>query len=108
MNQPELSGPELKVFNWLTRHRIPFIPQQNVFGGVTEAGGAKVDYLLTESSIIIRVQSYWHDNPQSKARDLLQRVSMEAVGYTVVDVHERQIEINLNRVMRAAVEGRQL
>ena len=108
MNHPELSAVEVLVLNWLVKREIPFIPQQNLFGGTTERGGAKVDFLLTELNIIIRVQSYWHTLPEARARDEMQKIHLINAGYIVVDVQEEDIRENIGRVMSAAVRGEEL
>lgn len=105
---PELSSPEFLVFEWLTRRKIPFMAQQNMLGGVSEAGGAKIDFWLTELNIIIRVQSYFHTLKEAVARDILQKIELLNLGYTVVDVWEEAIIENIDRVMTMAVKGQEV
>ena len=105
MEQEELSPGEVIVFNWLTRHKIPFVTQVNMFGGVTQTGGAKVDFILWEHNIVIRVQSYWHTLAEAVARDLIQKVALMNEGYIVVDVWEEDLQENTDEVMRKAMRG---
>lgn len=108
VSKPAISEVELLVLNWLVKRQIHFIPQVNMFGGTTEAGGAKVDFILTESNIIIRVMSYYHTLEPSRTRDILQKEALMNEGYTVVDVWEKDIRENIGRVMSMALQGEEL
>jgi very-short-patch-repair endonuclease len=103
-----LSTPELLIADWLTRHQILFVTQQNMYGGVTETGGAKIDFLLPFSNIILRVQSYWHTLPEARARDEMQKAAMTNDGYIVVDIWEKRLIVNPDQVMRLALQGQEL
>ena len=105
---PELSSPEFLVYEWLTKRKILFMAQQNMMGGVTQTGGAKIDFWLTELNIIIRVQSYFHTLEEAVARDILQKIELLNRGFTVVDVWEADIVENINRVMTMAVKGQEV
>ncbi len=100
-----MTSPEQLVFNWLTQRKIPFRTQVGFLGGVTEAGGAKVDFVLDELNIIIRVQSYWHTVGPALARDELQRIALINEGWIVVDVLEEDLNENLNETMARALRG---
>jgi len=101
----ELSNPETIVAGWLRKNKIPFSMQQNFFGGVSQAGGARIDFVLTDRMICLRVQSYWHANPEARARDMVQTISLINAGYRVVDVHEEDLMENVDNVMKMAVQG---
>ena len=103
-----MSSPEEMVFKWLTKRAIFFQPQVGFMGGVSEAGGAKVDFVLTDLNIIIRVQSYWHTLPEARARDVMQRIALINQGYIVVDVWEEDLRKNLENVMSRALKGEEL
>ncbi len=100
-----MTSPEQLVFNWLTQRKIPFRTQVGFLGGVTEAGGARVDFVLDELNIIIRVQSYWHSVGAARARDELQRIALVNEGWIVVDVQEEDLNENLNETMSKALKG---
>jgi len=102
------SAPEILVAEWLVRHKITFIPQQNMFGGTSEAGGARVDFWLTDFNIILRIQSYWHTLPGEAAKDTMQRISLINEGFTVVDIWESKIKVSIDVVMEAALRGVEL
>jgi very-short-patch-repair endonuclease len=102
------STPEILVAEWLYRHKIPFNAQENMLGGATESGGARIDFYITESNIIIRVQSYWHTIPGAMAKDVMQKIALINEGYLVVDVWENRLTENPDLVMRAALQGREL
>jgi len=96
------------VAEWLVKHDILFTFQEKLYGGTTIAGGAIVDFVLPDRNIIIRIQSYWHETPEAIARDTLQKIRLEADGYTVIDIWEDEILDNIDYVMSEAVEGREI
>jgi len=102
----QLTAPEITVLNWLTQHKIAFIPQEKMFGGRDVPGGAIADYYLPDSNIVIRVQSYWHTLPDAKTKDDIQRIMLENQGFIVVDVWEDDLKVNADQIMRMAVQGR--
>lgn len=108
MIQEIMTEPEQLVYSWLTQRKIPFQTQVNMFGGVTEAGGAKIDFVLQEENIIIRVMSYWHSVGPALARDRLQKIALINDGWTVVDVQEEDLKENLNLVMNKALRGEEI
>lgn len=101
----ELTAPELIVYNYLTRNKIPFIFQERLLGELNEKGSAKVDFHLIDRNIVIRVQSYWHTLEEARARDQLQKEELTSRGYIVVDVWEDKLKENPSRVMEKAVQG---
>ncbi len=102
---PSLSEPEVMVANWLYEHGILFDMQVNMFGGVSETGGAKVDFILILLNIALRVQSYWHTLAEVVARDKIQKIKLTTEGYVVVDVYEDDLRENLDNTMSKAVKG---
>ena len=102
------STPEILVAEWLILHKIPFNAQESMLGGTTETGGARIDFYITESNIIIRIQSYWHTLPNAMAKDVMQKIALINEGYIVVDVWERRLTENPDLVMKAALQGREL
>ncbi len=102
-----LNETEKKVWSWLDKKKIPFMPQEKFFGGVTELGGAVVDFVLTERYIVIRVMgTHWHTGIEPEARDLIGREKLTEAGYQVVDVWDtdldtpEQVEYTLNKAIR--------
>jgi len=93
-----LSSWERKVYYALRRRGISFQMQVNYAGGVGILGGMRVDFVLQDRPVIIRVQGPWHLFPAAQARDELQRQYLQALGYTVVDLYEEDIA-NLDRAL---------
>jgi len=89
---PEGTAPERLLFGWLARHDVWFSYQVKELGGRLP-GGAIIDFVIWEKTpyLVIRVMSYWHDNPESQSRDMLQRLALEELGYWVEDVRESEI-----------------
>jgi very-short-patch-repair endonuclease len=102
------SAPEILVAEWLVRHKITFIPQQNMFGGTSETGGARVDFYLPALNIILRIQSYWHTIEGAEAKDVMQKAHLINDGYQVVDIWESKIKVSIDVVMKAALRGVEL
>lgn len=102
---PEGTAPERLVFGWLKRHHFMFEYQTPLMGGRVP-GGAIVDFIIYDKSppIVIRVQSYWHEAAVVRWNDQIQRDGLEALGYVVEDVWEREI----NTVERVDSKMRQI
>ena len=101
-----LSDLEKKVYNWLSKYKIPFTTQQKMFG-IAEAGSATIDFILTERNIVLRVMgSYWHSGLEAQARDRFGKEQLINRGYIVVDLQEEDLtDENLENTMKAAIEG---
>lgn len=95
-----MSSYELKVFYFLKKRAISFTPQVNFAGGVSVLGGMRVDFLLPDYNLIIRVQGPWHTFAHAKARDELQRTYLLGRGLEILDLWEDDIE-NLDSVLAA-------
>jgi len=92
---------EVKVYQALTERGVAFVPQVSYWGGASILGGARVDFVLLDRPMVIRVQGPWHELPKAQARDELQRLSFLALGYTVVDLWEgdvRNLDEALDRI----------
>lgn len=102
-----LSELEKKVYNWLTKNKIPFTTQQPMFGIAGEVGSAVVDFILTERNIVLRVMgSYYHSGLEAKARDEFGKEQLVNKGYVVVDLHEENLtDDNIKNTMQKALEG---
>ncbi len=87
----------------LTRRREEWTPQVSFDSGREASGGMVVDFLLSVRRIALRVQGvYWHNamRPGVAARDDAQALRLRALGYTVSDV----TDLEVNADVRGAVE----
>lgn len=109
------SDLETKVYNWLIRHgyrlNIDFVFQSQLIGlrGVREIGDAIADFLLIEPKIVFRVQGeYWHSGTEESARDVIQKERLQGLGYTVIDLWEKDLTERFEYTMQQAIRGIQL
>lgn len=109
------SDLEIKVYEWLAKHGftpgVDFDFQTQLIGlrGVRELGDAIADFLLIKQSIIFRVQGeYWHTSVEERARDVIQRERLEGMGFTVIDLWERDLSDRFEYTMQQAIQGVQL
>ena len=105
-----LSDLEKKVYNWLTKRKIPFETERTMLAEARELGSAVVDFLLPDKNIILRIMgSYWHSTIESKARDLLSKERLTNQGYIVIDLWEPNLTTpeKLEKTMRLALEGQE-
>jgi hypothetical protein len=89
----QASLPERRVYGWLVRHKIDFEYQAELLGG-RRPGGAVVDFIvaLRQPPLVLRIMSYWHTSPASKAFDDVQAQEIEELGYQTEDVWEYELE----------------
>ena len=105
------SDLEKLVYAYLATHNIPFDFQSNVLGEGfgQQIGDAKVDFILPDNRIAIRVQGeYWHKQPATEAKDIIQRERLIAMGWKVVDIWTNDIKNNLEETMRKALIGEEM
>ncbi len=80
-----LTTPELAVYGALRKLGIDFEIQVNLLGGRQAKGGAVADFFIPDLSLIISViGEYFHSFREAKARDMIQRISLETTGRRVV------------------------
>jgi G:T-mismatch repair DNA endonuclease (very short patch repair protein) len=105
-----LSEPEKRVWDWLIYNEIPFLPQEKMWGGTLEVGGAIIDFILTQVSIAIRVMgTYWHRGLIPQARDLLGKEKLIEAGYQVVDIWEENLtDDEIDYTMEKAIKGEEI
>lgn len=105
-----LSILEKKVYNWLTKNKIPFTTQQPMFGIGGEVGSAIVDFILTGRNIVLRIMgSYYHSGLEAQARDEFGKEQLANQGYLVVDLHEENLtDDRIDRTMELAIEGQEV
>ena len=105
---PEGTAPERLLFGWLKRHNFMFEYQTPLMGGRVP-GGAVVDFIIYDKypPIIIRIMSYWHEAAAVQWNDQIQRNGLEALGYQVEDVWEREINTveRVDEKMRHIIYG---
>ncbi len=83
-----LSSWEYKVMRALQKRAIPFAMQISYEGGVGILGGMRVDFVLHEHGVMLRIQGPWHTMPNARSRDEMQRVYLSGRGFIVVDLWE--------------------
>jgi len=98
---------ERKVYDYLSQQGIPFIFQSQLIGGFgSDVGDATVDFMLVDRNVLLRVQgTYWHTGTELEAKDLLQKERLTALGYTVIDLWQEDLEYNFDDTMRKALIG---
>lgn len=107
------SDIEALVYLWLEgqgyREGIDFSFQSGIFGGRQEAGGQVADFILytgRASPLVIRVMGeYWHETPEQQGKDDAAKAILQAGGFEVVDVWEKNILESLNYTMEQALKG---
>jgi very-short-patch-repair endonuclease len=109
------SDLEIKVYDWLLRHgfrpNVDFVFQSQLIGlrGVRELGDAIADFFLIKQNLVWRVQGeYWHHTAEQNARDNMQKQRLEGMGYTVLDLWERDLTNRLDFTLNNAVKGIQI
>ena len=83
--------PEWAVFWALEQIGADFRYQSPFFGGRTVRGGAVVDFVIFSPvpRLLIRVQGIYyhlHQGGRRVAGDLIQKLALEAAGYSVIDI----------------------
>lgn len=91
------SLPERIFYKALTdRGFIPgvdFSFQPSMFGGRTQLGGLVADFMFSVPRVIVQVQSVWHTvTAAHERRDEDQRVILESLGWTVLEIWPPTIE----------------
>jgi len=105
-----LSSLEKKVYDWLTKNKIPFSTQEPMFGFSGELGSATIDFVLGERNIVLRVMGkYYHSSIESKARDEFGKEQLLNAGYQVVDLWEEDLaDDKITHTLRLALEGQEI
>jgi len=80
------------VYKALVIRKIQFDFQSSIQGGRLMLGGMVADFILLDSSVIIRVQSEkWHSGFVAEAKDASQQAILESLGYYVLDIWDWQV-----------------
>lgn len=113
--RPGYTLPEWRVYWYLSVRkgwRVPsdFVPQASILGPTGEGLVAKVDFLVVREvrPMVWRVQGeYWHYGlgTSKRAHDALQRRMLEGLGYSVIDLDERDIMRRLEYIVEEAIQG---
>ena len=99
--------PEVAVYWALTRLGEDFEFQSQTLGQRGEKGSALSDFLLRQYSLIISVIGfYWHNRPETKARDKLQRIVLSSMGLHVIYIDELDALKNPTYYVQQAILGR--
>lgn len=95
---------------WLTQHKIDFQYQAPFLGGRQSLGGQVADFVIPDRRLILGPQGeYWHyASTEKRARTLLGKMALQAQGWTVVFMMERDLKQSLSGTMEAAMRGQQL
>ena len=109
---PTWAGSDLEwmVAWWLRRHKIEFQYQAGFLGGRRALGGQVADFVIPERMLILAPQGeYWHyASTEKRGRTLVGKLALQAQGWTVVFLLQRDLETRLDYVMREGLRGIQL
>jgi hypothetical protein len=106
--------PEFLSFEWLEKRGLQvgedFIFQSSRMGGRQLYGGAVVDFDFPDRLLAWRIQGeHFHiGNPAKEASDIMQKMSLEIYGYTVIDVFAQDVIERRNWVLTRAFNGEQV
>ncbi len=109
------TAPELLVYDWLERKRIPFEFQSSQFGGRQIRGGVVTDFIVWVGSrpAAWRVQGmHWHSSAEARKRDDATKLRLLATWYggqkfwAVCDLWEDAIYRNVRKVCEDAMRGK--
>ncbi len=105
--------PEFIAFDWLERKGFvageDFIFQSSRMGGRQMYGGAVVDFDFPDRQLAWRIQGeHFHiGNPAKEASDVMQKMSLEVLGYTVIDIFAQDVIERRNWILTRALNGEQ-
>jgi len=93
--------PELLTMSWLDKKKISYAWQYPEL-----TAGARIDFVVNQiPPIAIRIQGeYWH-RIGIGTHDRDQKYALQMLGYTVVDVWERQVYHNRENTLSRAIKG---
>ena len=103
-----MSDLEAIVYDFLTRKNIPFDFQTSLAGGLYQLGGAAVDFIV-EPNLAWRIMGeYYHRGIEKTGSDTIQRETLSALGYVVVDILAEDIENRLDETLTLALQGQEM
>ena len=114
---PVITRPELRVMEWLFRHfgrdsqGVDWEYTVATLVSGAKSHGIQVDFHIYALGLLVwQVQGeYFHfSNAEQQATDLFERQMLAAAGYTVVNLLESQVNADVDRVCRSALNGEQL
>ena len=85
-----LNEPESRIYHALVELGVRFEVQAPFFGN-NYLGGARADFLLHDYGIDLEYQGPFHGTAYGVARDVLRNMGLEASGYRVVPIYERDL-----------------
>jgi len=103
-----MSDIEQVVFDFLTKRNIAFDFQTWLSGGLFALGGTVVDFIV-EPNLAWRIMGeYYHRGIEKTGSDTIQRETLSALGYVVVDIWADDIENRLEKTLRLALQGQEM
>ena len=100
---------ELLVLGYLDRHKVAYEFQSSLMGGFFELGGSVIDILIPDRRLAWRIfGEYWHRGVSVSGRDLIQKESLSAMGWKVVDIWGDDIFNRLEETMQKALLGEEM
>jgi very-short-patch-repair endonuclease len=107
--------PEFIVWEYLTKTKkqiegTDFVWQSSMLGGRMTFAGVVIDFWLLPFSMMWRVQGeYFHSvNVQDRTRDQLDRMRLEEMGYTVIDLWANDLQTRGRYTLDLAWRGQEL
>ena len=103
-----MSDLEQVVFDFLTKRNIAFDFQTSLAGGLFALGGAVVDFIV-EPNLAWRIMGeYYHRGIEKTGSDTIQKETLSALGYTVVDIWADDIQNRLDETLTLALQGQEM
>jgi len=104
------SDLEILVFEFLTKRKIKFEFQSQLLGGyANELGSATLDFVFRDTDTCWRIMGeYFHRGASPEARDQIQKVRLQEMGWTVVDIWETDLKKRLDYTLTQALRGQEL
>ncbi len=87
---------ETMVVDWLEIRKIDFDFHSSLDGERVEFSGLKADFIVPDYGLVLRITDEEEDE---------QKAIIENMGYTVVDLKEQDLRIDLNTTMLLALTG---
>ena len=97
------------VLQWLINNNIVFQFQTSLGGGFYSLGGAVVDFIIPDRRLAFRVMGeYYHRSVSATGKDLIQKETLTAQGFTVVDLWGDDLKFRLELTMQLALQGQEM
>ena len=105
-----MSDLEAIVFGFLTRRKIKFEFQSQLLGGyANELGSATLDFVFRDTDTCWRILGeYYHRGVTPEARDEIQKVRLQEMGWTVIDIFGDDLKKRLEYTLTQALRGQEV